>query len=561
MRSIGFLLALVLVAGCGSGKPNRPKPTPPPPSSTTLELGTYLGNDLADLVRDIALDSSGNLYAVGGARSADLLPGAPVLAFAGEEDAFVAKLDPTGAVLWWTFLGGPGPDRAHAVDLDGQGNVVVGGGAADAFPVTPGAVLTQFQGGTSTATDPARDGFVAKLDGATGALLWATYFGGTDAQTSVVRDLAADPVTNVIYLLSSVQSPATPPPPPGETTPDYLPDNFPPVILAALQNGHLALRPGDQAALSTDGVLAKLTPDGAQLPWATYVGGASNETAEGSVRLDSLGQPVVLMGTTSVSRVTTPAVIARVVPDPDIAAVPAVFGPMTTTGAFDAFNDGALDFFVAKYATDGSQLWATFVGTTGGEIVESNNLAIRSDGRILIAGGTTSSDFPISATAFDPNFNGSGGAFPFAGDCAIFVLEADGSARVASTYYGGSSGDGCSGVGSDSSGNVYVAGGTRSADIPTGSGAHQTQQPAPLSAFIAVFSADLAKLRYGSYFSGTGGGNANALVVRGSAHFSFGGEAGAGYPLPTTPPPARSVVSDSALHGAVSDVTVQLGPG
>lgn len=554
-----LFLAFVVLAGCGTDPDEAPNPPPVPPTTATNEFSTYLGSDLADAVRDLALDSGGNLYVVGGARSADLLPGPPLVAFAGDEDAFVAKLTATGSVVWWTFLGGPGPDRAYAVAFDGQDLVVGGGAAAGFLPVTltPGAALPTFQGGTSTASDPARDGFVAKLDGASGALEWATYFGGTDAQTSVVRDVAADTLTGDIYLVSSVQSPPTP-----STAGDYLPDNFPQVILDALQNGYLSLRPGDQAPTATDGVLAKLTSDGTQLPWATYVGGTSTESAEGSVRLDSQGRPVVLFDTFSTQRVVTPAVLADTRPDPDIVGVSPVLGPMTIDAlpstVYDAVANGGTDFFIAKYEANGTPIFATFVGGNDNDTMDSNNLALRADGRVVVAATTSSSSFPVpELTAYDPFINGSAGALPYSGDCVVFVLEDDGSALLGATYYGGGNGDGCSAVGVDGNNHIYVAGGTRSTNLPTANGAFQTTLPAPLSAFMAVFSADLGDILFGSYFGGSGGANANALVVRDYEHFSFGGEAGSGYPLPATPPPARGTVSATALHGAVSDVTVQ----
>jgi hypothetical protein len=552
-------LASFALVGCGTGGDDPPSNPPPPPTTATQGFGTYLGNDLADLVLDLVVDAGGNAYAVGGARSANLLPGAPVVAFGGEEDAFVAKLGPTGAVLWWTFLGGTGPDRAYAVDLDGQGNVIVGGGAAAGFPVTAGAVLTAFQGGTSSATDPARDGFVAKLSGASGALSWATYFGGNDAQANVVRDVAADPLTNEVYFTASATSPPTP-----ATAGDYLPATFPQVILDALENGYLTLRPGDQVPNAVDGILGKLSADGAQLPWVTYVGGSSSESYEGNVRLDAQGRPVVLFNTLSAVRVVTPAVLADTRPDPDIVGVPAVTGPIVIaapgSSVYDAQVAGA-DFFVAKYEADGTPIFATYLGGSGDEVLDANNLALRSDGRVVIAGGTLSSTFPVVATAFDPTFNGSGGSFPYIGDCALFVLESDGSARIAATFYGGGGGDSCSGVAVDGSNNIYVAGGTRSNDLPTASGAFQTTRPAPLSLFAAVFSADLVKLRFGTYFGGDGGARATALFLRAPSQFTFGGEAGADYPLPAAPPPARGTVSDTAQHGVVTDVSVQLGPG
>ena len=207
------LFSALLLAACSNSKPIKPPVVPPPTSNTVINFSTYLGNDLGDVVRDVAFDSTGNAYVVGGALSTNLLPGTPVRAFGGGafEDAFVAKFDTTGQVQWWTFLGGPGPDRAYAVEVDADGNVVIGGAAANLFPVTPGAVLTEFQGGAGACdpnqaatagtpalpagavcvvdtANPAQDGFVAKLDGASGALVWATYFGSGKFQVDTYVD-------------------------------------------------------------------------------------------------------------------------------------------------------------------------------------------------------------------------------------------------------------------------------------------------------------------------------------------------------------------------------------
>ncbi|MBM4381761.1 MAG: hypothetical protein FJ091_00190 [Deltaproteobacteria bacterium] len=217
MRRLLLLALGLALAACSNSKPVK-APAPPTPSTLdVVNFSTYLGNDLADSVRDIVLDTaaSPNLYVTGSAKSANLLPGSPVAAFGGNEDAFVAKFDGNGALLWWTFVGGPGPDSAYAIGVDGNGDVVIGGGAAAGFPVTGGALLTQFQGGagacdptqlpTNNTTvpsgarcdpdtaNPALDGFVAKLSGANGALQWATYFGSGRFDVNVYRDDPMEP--------------------------------------------------------------------------------------------------------------------------------------------------------------------------------------------------------------------------------------------------------------------------------------------------------------------------------------------------------------------------------
>ncbi len=650
MRRLVVLAALAAFAACSNSDPVKRPPTPPVVSTTTINFSTYLGNDLADVVRDVALDSTGNTYVVGGALSPNLLPGMPVRAFGGnaKEDAFVAKFNVSGQVVWWTFLGGSGPDRGHAIDVDSNDDVVIGGSAADGFPVTPGAVLTTFQGGAGSCdptqlatntttvvptaakcdvntTDPARDGFVAKLSGATGALLWATYFGSgtleanayeqasfcqpnagpfitddaitdfnddSDPRTSVVRDVAVDPGSGEIYLTFSVRSsPAffsdpdlvwattnagsdtqcdisdpdgpgagTAPPLDGPAKPAVI-RNLPPVILAALQNGDQPSAPGLDTigGSGVDGMLAKLAPDGASLLWATYVGGRGNESDAMSVRLDSQGNPVVLLVTESSS-----PNFDRVASQDPVTKLALTTEPIVENG-FDLTFNGVSDFYLAKYALNGPLIWATYLGGRSTELIENANLALRMDDTVVVAAQTSSTDFtPINGASFDPVFNGTtvGGGY-FSGDCAIATIAPDGDALLGTTYYGGAGGDACSGVAFDSQNRIYVTGGTTSTDLPIRSGPHQAQRPGPFSGFLAVFSPDLTQLLHSGYFGGTGLGNANQVFVRSSAANSasvvFAGASEAAYPLTPSPgTPARGTVTAPPAHGVLSDVTIQI---
>jgi hypothetical protein len=52
----------------------------------------------------------------------------------GGNDAFAAKLDSSGNLIWNTFLGGTGTDETFAVAVDGTGNVYVAGFTAGLSP-------------------------------------------------------------------------------------------------------------------------------------------------------------------------------------------------------------------------------------------------------------------------------------------------------------------------------------------------------------------------------------------------------------------------------------------
>ena len=218
---------------------------------------------------------------------------------------------------------------------------------------------------------------------------------------------------------------------------------------------------------------------------------------------------------------------------------------------------------------NGAREWATFVGGNDNEGVETHNLAIRSDDTLVIAGATRSTtDFAVTG-AYDETQNGNGGAGTGVGtnyptDCGIAILAANGSSLLGATYYGGLVGEACEGVGADSNGNIYVTGGTYSSTLiapnfPITAGAYRSTKPGTISPFIAVFNRDLTRLRYSSYYGGNGNAVGRDLVVKGEAHFVFGGEVGVGFPTVNAVRVAPSVTTQ--LHGGVADVLVPLGPG
>jgi hypothetical protein len=138
----------------------------------------------------IALDSAGDTYITGSAYSSDFptTPSAFQTTWGGGSDAFISKLNATGAALLYsTYLGGTGGDGGSGIAVDAAGNAYVTGSTSSSdFPITPDAFQTTY-GGNGNA-------FISKLNAAGSALLYSTYLGGTggDGGSGIAVDAAGN---------------------------------------------------------------------------------------------------------------------------------------------------------------------------------------------------------------------------------------------------------------------------------------------------------------------------------------------------------------------------------
>jgi hypothetical protein len=185
------------------------------PTGASLIYSTYLGGSPSAFGLGIAVDASGNAYVIGTTTSTDFptTAGAFQTAFGGNQDAFVAKLDPTGArLVYSTYLGGSSYDVGLSIAVDAAGNAYVAGftGSTD-FPTTPGAFQTAL-GGTE-------DAFVAKLDPTGASLVYSTYLGGSgeDIGRGIALDTLVNPNAYVTGHTGSRDFPKTP----GAFQPNY----------------------------------------------------------------------------------------------------------------------------------------------------------------------------------------------------------------------------------------------------------------------------------------------------------------------------------------------------
>jgi hypothetical protein len=196
--------------------------------------------------------------------------------------------------------------------------------------------------------------------------------------------------------------------------------------------------------------------------------------------------------------------------------------------------------FLAKLNPAGNGLvYETYLGGSGGydsaatseEGDIASSIAVDSSGNAYVAGETVSSNFPVSANAFQATYMGASNQTT---NGFAAKLSSDGTALIYSTYLGGTGvngvgGDSIVGLAIDSSGNAYLTGGTFSSDFPSSSNAYQTSnKAAPLqlsNAFVTELNPTGTGLIYSTYLGGSGnsnsipynGGDASAAIILDSA--------------------------------------------
>ena len=153
------------------------------PIGTGLVYSTYLGGSSYDQGNGIAVDDAGNAYVTGwtnsgggGSTNFPTTAGAFQTTYQGNDDAFVAKINPAGSgLVYSTYLGGSFQDFGQAIAVDAAGNAYVTGYTFSTDFPTKGA-FQPVKGDTGGISDV----FVTKFNPA-GFLLYSTYLGGNSA--------------------------------------------------------------------------------------------------------------------------------------------------------------------------------------------------------------------------------------------------------------------------------------------------------------------------------------------------------------------------------------------
>jgi uncharacterized protein (TIGR03437 family) len=371
-------------------------------------------------------------------------------------DAFVTKWDPTGTqVLYSTYLGGSGSDAVTGLALDSAGSAYVVGTTSSAnFPVTPNALQKSLAG--------SHNAFLTKLSPDGSHLVYSTFFGGGNEYTTAI---AVDS-SGAAYITGNVTSGL-------------------PVSANAFQK-----TPGDRNCNSQsiyvnygttgDAFVAKISPDGASLTYASYLGGTCADRAYG-IAANSDGSAWVIGATYSADF------------------------PVTSNAMQPQYGGGFGDGFVVRVSATGALAYSTYLG--GPDYDEIDALTLDSSGNLYLTGSSHGFSQPASAGAFQaavsagcftlgigpPVFNVDGNAF-------VMKLNPSATAVTALTYIGGPCSAAGTAIALDSAGAAWIAG--------TPGNVFPTVDPFQIQAgggFLSTFSPDLTQLLFSTYFDGIGG--------------------------------------------------------
>jgi Beta-propeller repeat len=240
-------------------------------------------------------------------------------------------------------------------------------------------------------------------------------------------------------------------------------------------------------AVSWDGFVARINPDGSALEYSTYIGGSSFDYIN-DAKVDSTGNAYVVGATASSDfPVQTP--------------MQSTFG-------------GIRDLCIAKISSTGALGYATYLGGSAWE--DGGTVDVDATGQAHVAGYTLSRDFPVR-NAWQ--------AAPGGGSVDAFVTKLDesGSGPVYSTYFGGSGEEaGPFGyiVGRDpivaiavtQSGEAFISGTTTSTDLPVLNAVQGTHAGGEYDGFVTKFSAGGA-LEYSTFLGGSGAETAARVAI------------------------------------------------
>ena len=280
------------------------------PSGTRILYTAFLGGSGYDSARGIAIDSQGNAYITGVTTSSDLPTTVGVYQrnsrSSGLEEAFVAKFDIYGGLVYATYLGGSHSDTGYSIAIDGNLAAYVAGGTnSPDFPVTPNAPQGSLAG--------ASDCFVTKLNSTGSAVVYSTFLGGEDLD--VCKGIAVDALGSAFVT--------------GGTASVGFPLRLP-------------LKQNLTGAL--DAFLTKLSPQGDRFLFSTYLGGEGADEGN-AVQVDAAGS--VYVGGDTMSTVFP-----------------------VTAGALQTANAGDYDGFLCRFTSNGSQLlYATYLGGKGADSI------------------------------------------------------------------------------------------------------------------------------------------------------------------------------------------------
>ena len=308
-----------------------------PADGSSLLFSSYIGGSGDDEVAAVNLGRTDYPYPylVGSTRSLDFPVLAPYDATAnGGSDAFLVKLHPSGRRAFATYLGGSGNDFGTAVGANNNSQVYVAGSTnSPDFPTT--TLQRTPQGGF--------DAFLTKFPYTGTSLINSTRLGGPGNDFAYGLSGFPTGIPAMCGETASIDDPRTP---------HY--EGFPIVRAVQPRSGGV-----------TDAFVTRFSYNVDAIVFSTYLGGSGRDAA---YDLDDTG-----------ARANYVTGFTR---SPDFPGI----------DAFQGYG-GGMDCFITEHNSFGDvRVYSSHLGGSGDEA--GNAVKVLADGRVYLAGGTVSDDFP-----------------------------------------------------------------------------------------------------------------------------------------------------------------------
>ena len=314
---------------------------------------TFFGGTSSDQIRDITLDSEGNIIIVGGTHSQDFpvkkanqatynSGGVPEEEWFSEEnwfwlmgDGFVSKFSSEFNLEWSTYIGGSDLDIAYHVLVDSNDNILVFGQTMSAdFPVSDGSSYSGGEKGNAFITRFTPDG----------ELIESIYY--ASGENVLIRDVDKDHLGNIVLA--------------GETT----------------STEFYCTEDAKQSSLrgEADGFIRVITEALDTVIYSTLVGGD------------------VLDGISKISVSETGYIHAG-------GYTQSSDFPVTENALFPDYNGGDFDGFIMSMTPNRQFDLLTYLGGSDHEDVFGLDTNVAGS-EIVVVGRTKSTDFPVTGDEF-----------------------------------------------------------------------------------------------------------------------------------------------------------------
>jgi len=297
-----------------------------------LIWATYFGGDSIDIGKKLSVDFYENIYLCGNTNSTTNIASDSAFqdSLNGGIDGFIAKFNSSGNLIWSSYIGGGNKDLATGISYGDTAIFISGQTYSNDFPTQSYTLMDSLYGES--------DGFIAKIDN-DGNLIWSTYFGGENDDN--IKNVKA--INNNIYFIGSTNSSA----------------NIATILGAfTIKND------------STDAFIGKIDNNDS-LVWCTYFGGDSLDL--GVDLFFELDSSIIAVGTTKSSFITG-----------------------LDSNSYQDNNNGGFDTYLSKFTPEGTHVWSSFFGGNKDDIASS--VAVYGNTAIYIV-GTTFSDTNLIDTS------------------------------------------------------------------------------------------------------------------------------------------------------------------